>query len=316
MSLVTVVIPNLNGMKYLKACLDSLEQQTFRDFEVILVDNGSSDGSASFVEEQYPQIQVVCFSGNTGFSKAVNEGIRRSSSTYVLLLNNDTVSDPSMVGELVAGIRRHPKAFSAQARIMSLKQPDLLDDAGNYYCALGWAFAAGKDKKAEAYMKEKKVFSSCACAAIYRKDLLEKTGLFDEKHFAYLEDVDIGYRGRLLGYENWYIPASCVYHAGSASSGSRHNAFKVSLTSRNSIYLIRKNMPLWQVVLNSPLLLAGFAVKSLFFHRKGFGSEYRKGLREGFAMKLPKHPVREGHGLRCVILQGELWLNVLRRIQG
>jgi GT2 family glycosyltransferase len=124
--------------------------------------------------------------------------------------------------------------------------PTRLDDAGDYYCALGWAFARGKGESSELYDREETVFACCGAAAIYRRDVLEKIGLFDERHFAYLEDMDIGYRAQIHGYVNRYIPSAVVYHAGSGTSGSRHNAFKVRLSARNSVWLVRKNMPLWQ----------------------------------------------------------------------
>lgn len=118
-------------------------------------------------------------------------------------------------------------------------------------------------------------------AAIYRRKLFEKIGLFDEAHFAYLEDIDLGYRANIYGYKNVFAPKAEVLHAGSAVSGSRHNAFKVSLSSRNSIYLIYKNMPVLQVLLNLPFLLVGFLIKTLFFVKKGLGREYIKGLKKG-----------------------------------
>ena len=112
-----------------------------------------------------------------------------------------------------------------------------LDDAGNYYSALGWAYARGKGKDIHSFEKEGRIFASCAGAAIYRKKVFEKIGYFDEEHFAYLEDIDVGYRARIFGYENWYVPAALVYHVGSGTSGSRYNQFKTRYSSRNNIYL-------------------------------------------------------------------------------
>ena len=109
-------------------------------------------------------------------------------------------------------------------------------------------------------------------------------GLFDEEHFAYLEDMDIGYRARIAGYENWYFPQARVYHVGSATSGSQYNVFKVRYSSRNNVYMIYKNMPSVQILLNLPLLLVGFAVKFLFFWRKGFGREYAEGIKNGILL--------------------------------
>ena len=310
----TVVIPNWNGMAYLEGCLSSLESQTCRDFDIIMVDNGSTDESVSFVREHYPRVRIYCLKENTGFCHAVNLGIRKSDAPYVILLNNDTVCDERMVEELLAVIRRRPDCFSVQAKMVQLDHPDLLDDAGDYYCALGWAFARGKGKDSSLYRDECRIFASCAGAAVYRRDLLDRIGLLDEKHFAYLEDMDLGYRARIAGYENRFAPASVVYHAGSGASGSRYNAFKVRLSSRNSIYLIYKNMPLLQILLNLPLLTCGFAVKALFFAKQGLAGEYLRGLLKGFGMCNKENKVifRKENLPHYIRIQLELWINVVR----
>ena len=208
---VSVIIPNFNGMAYLDGVLSGLECQTVRNFEVILVDNGSSDGSCAFVASSYPWVHMIELPENFGFCKAVNEGIKASRAPYVLLLNNDIEVTPDFIEEMLAAIRRHKKAFSCAARMIQFHDRDRLDDAGNYYCALGWAYARGKGKDIHTYEKEEKIFASCAGAAIYRRKIFEKIGYFDEEHFAYLEDMDVGYRARINGYENWYAPKAMVY---------------------------------------------------------------------------------------------------------
>ena len=317
---VSVVIPNFNGMAYLDGVLSSLERQTIRNFEVILVDNGSTDGSCAFVSAEYPWVHMIQLPENYGFSRAVNEGIHAARSPYVLLLNNDTEAEPDFLEEMVAALRRHKKAFSCQAKMIQLHDHDKMDDAGNYYCALGWAFARGKDKDINHYDKEQKIFSACAGAAIYRKKIIDRIGDFDEEHFAYLEDIDVGYRAKIYGYRNYYAPASVVLHAGSGSSGSRHNKFKVDLSSRNSIYLIYKNMPVLQVLLNLPFLLLGYLVKILFFLKKGLGADYMKGLGKGFRLafsgKGREHKVKFSmkHFGNYVVIQLQLWANMFRRL--
>ena len=212
---ISVIIPNYNGMAYLDGVLSGLECQTVKNFEVILVDNGSGDGSCAFVAASYPWVRLIELPENFGFCKAVNEGIKASRAPYVLLLNNDIEVTRDFIEQMLQGIRRHPKAFSGAARMIQFHDRDRLDDAGNYYCALGWAFARGKGKNIHTYEKEEKIFASCAGAAIYRKAIFEKIGYFDEEHFAYLEDMDVGYRARINGYENWYFPLAKVYHVGS-----------------------------------------------------------------------------------------------------
>ena len=314
MKSITIVIPNLNGMRYLDGCLKSLQEQSERDFEIILIDNGSTDGSVGWVRSHYPGVKIRAFHRNTGFCRAVNEGIRLSRTEYVLLLNNDVVCDPRMVERLHRAMEEKPLAFSCCAKLLQLHDPSKIDDAGNWYTALGWAFARGKGKKRELYTKEERVFACCAACAIYRRSMLEKTGVFDERHFAYLEDIDIGYRAQRFGFENWFIPDAVVYHAGSATSGSRHNAFKVRLAARNSVWLVKKNMPALQAALNLPFLAAGCLIKWIYFSRKGLGKEYAGGIRQGLAgMGRLEGPPAEQY-LACWKLQPQLLRGVIEQL--
>ena len=315
---VSVIIPNFNGMAYLDGVLSGLECQTVRNFEVILVDNGSSDGSCAFVASSYPWVHMIELPENFGFCKAVNEGIKASRAPYVLLLNNDIEVTPDFIEEMLAAIRRHKKAFSCAARMIQFHDRDRLDDAGNYYCALGWAYARGKGKDIHTCEKEEKIFASCAGAAIYRRKIFEKIGYFDEEHFAYLEDMDVGYRARINGYENWYAPKAMVYHVGSGTSGSRYNHFKTRYSSRNNVYLIYKNMPLLQIILNLPFLIVGFGTKLLLFTLKGFGKEYLAGIKNGFQIskKDRKVPFKFRNLPNYLKIQVELWINIARRFHG
>ena len=280
---VSVIIPNFNGMAYLDGVLAGLECQTVSNFDVILVDNGSNDGSCAFVAARYPWVHLIELPENFGFCKAVNEGIRASRSPYVLLLNNDIEVTENFIEEMLSAIKRHPKAFSCAARMIQFHDRDRLDDAGNYYCALGWAYARGKGKDIHTYEKEEKIFASCAGAAIYRKKIFDELGYFDEEHFAYLEDMDVGYRARIAGYDNIYCPSAVVYHVGSGTSGSKYNSFKVRLAARNSVYLNYKNMPAIQLAVNLVPILAGVGLKYLFFRKQGFAKDYVDGLMEGIA---------------------------------
>lgn len=285
MEQVTVVIPNYNGIKFMEDCMDSLlaQKSDAPEFRILLVDNGSTDGSLALLERKYPQVQVIALSENTGFCHAVNVGIRQCESPYVLLLNNDTKVRPGFIRHLYEAIVNRPEAFSVSAKMLMWDDPELLDDAGDRYCCLGWAYARGKGKPAKQYDEPCRVFAACGGAAIYRKAVLDEIGLFDEAHFAYLEDLDIGYRAAIYGYHNYYEPSAEVIHYGSASSGSRYNAWKTALASANSVYVIGKNMPLLQWLWNLPFFLVGFTVKFLFFCKKGYGKIYLKGLADGFA---------------------------------
>lgn len=317
----TVIIPNYNGIEYLKKCIESLEKSNPKDFEIIVVDNGSSDGSADWLKKEHPGIKLIALKHNAGFAPAVNLGIEAAFTKYVLLLNNDTEVYPDMVEKLEKAIEADEKIFSVSAKMLNMQDPDLIDGAGDYYCALGWAYAYGKGKKAgKSCLKKREIFSACAGCAIYRRDILLSLGRFDERHFAYLEDVDLGYRARIGGYVNLYEPEAVCLHAGSGSSGSRYNDFKIDLSSRNSVYLIWKNMPIVQFLINLPLLLLGYLIKTLFFILKGYGKTYLKGLVKGVKMSLSKDGRRKKVPFRwknlpsLIKIQIELWVGVIRRL--
>lgn len=314
---ITVVIPNYNGMKYIPDCLQTLSAQDY-PAHILIVDNGSTDGSVEWIKEHYPEFELCLLGENTGFCNAVNVGIEKATTPYVLLLNNDTKVKPGFIENMVKAIERSEKIFSVSAKMLSMADESKMDNGGDLYCALGWAFARGQGKPAERYEKPVRLFSSCGGAVIYRKALLDQIGVFDNTHFAYLEDVDLGWRARIHGYVNYYEPTACVLHAGSGASGSKHNAFKVNLSSANSVYIIRKNMPLLQWLINLPLLLIGFLVKTLFFTLKGMGGIYIKGCfrglknsftKEGRAKKVPFRFKNLGNYLK---IQLELWWNLLR----
>ncbi len=315
---VSVIIPNYNGMDFFRPCLTSVMAQTRPADRVIVVDNGSVDGSADAIEHEFPSVELIRFAENSGFCGAVNAGIKASEDCdYVILLNNDTEADPHFVEELLKGIAGKEKVFSCQAKMLKMSDPSLCDDAGDYYCSLGWAFARGRGKPESLYNKPAALFSSCAGAAIYSMKILNEIGIFDENHFAYLEDTDIGWRARIHGYRNIFLPRARVLHVGSASTGSVYNDFKVKNTSRNSIYLIYKNMPTPQIILNLPLFIPGFLIKAAFFTLKGFGKEYIGGIRKGFA--LCRKGREEGRKIsynkknfwNYAHIQVELWVNCL-----
>ena len=317
----TVIIPNYNGMQFLEVCLSSLREQKY-DFETILVDNASGDDSLLYVRENFPEVQVIAADKNEGFSAAVNRGIKAATTPYVLLLNNDTRVEKDFVKKLETALDKKTDYFGIQAKMCMMSEPDRMDDAGDLYCALGWAFAIGKGKPQKNYNRFYPVFAPCAGAAIYRKEVMEEIGFFDEAHFAYLEDIDIAYRAKIAGYKNGFCPDAVVLHVGSGSSGSRYNAFKVRLAARNSVYLIYKNMPFLQVLINLPFLVFGFLVKTAFFVKKGFGKEYVKALLEGFSM-MKKADIRSNKVKfkwknlgNYVKIQLELWIGVVRRITG
>lgn len=302
----TVIIPNYNGLAFMDDCIRALEAQTYRNFRTLVVDNGSTDGSVEWLKEH--QIETIFLDENTGFSGAVNTGIRASDTPYVLLLNNDTRVDEYFVAELVKAIGRSEKIFSVSSRMLQMYHPELVDDAGDMYSLLGWGYQRGVGQSAGGYKKPCRVFSACAGAAIYRREVFEEIGYFDEKHFAYLEDMDVGYRARIAGYDNLYWPAAIVYHVGSGTSGSKYNSFKVKLAARNNVYLNYKNMPFPQLFINAVPIAAGIFLKWVFFKKIGYEKDYSEGLKEGIRTAHTCNKVRfqPKHLMNYVIIEMEL----------
>ncbi len=314
----SVIIPNYNGADFIKECIDSLKLQEYKDFEIIVVDNGSKDDSADLVEREYPGIRLKRLDQNYGFSRAVNEGLRMSEAPFVILLNSDTRVETGFVGALVSAIKSDESVFSVASKMIQMKRPDKLDGAGDLYSAFGWAYARGKGRSSEGYTKTAKVFSACGGAAIYRRSILDEIGWFDEFHFAYLEDTDIGYRARIMGYKNIYCPEAKVYHVGSGATGSRYNDFKIRISARNNMYVIMKNMPVLQIIVNLPFLLLGFTIKALFFILIGHGRAYLSGLKRGYILcrDARKFPYSSRNLKNYFVIQLELWLNLFRRLPG
>ena len=314
---VTVIIPNYNGLKFMEPCMAALKGQTSQEFDVLVVDNGSTDGSAEWLKEH--QIPGIFLKENTGFSGAVNAGIRASRTPYVILLNNDTEAEPDYIEELVKAIEQSPRIFSVSPRMIQMHRRERMDDGGDMYSIMGWAYQRGVGQEIERYERPCHIFSACAGAAIYRREIFEEIGYFDEMHFAYLEDIDVGYRAKIAGYYNRYCPSAIVYHVGSGTSGSRYNQFKIRYSSRNNIYLIYKNMPVLQILLNLPAFILGFSAKLVFFASKGYGKEYLAGIKNGFF--ICRKPENRAKKIRFewkrlgtyFVIEWELFINVFRR---
>jgi GT2 family glycosyltransferase len=253
--MIAVIIPNLNGKKFLKTCLDSLLNQVLKDFEIIIVDNGSVDGSVSFIEENYPEARVIPLEENRGFSVAVNVGIRHSKGEYIALLNNDTEVDPNWLSELKKSLDKHPEVGFCASKLLFWDRRDVINSAGDSVSVSGYASNIGfNHKDGEGFNLERKVFGACAAAAIYRKEMFEHIGLFDEDYFAYYEDVDLGLRAQLNGYQCLYVPTAVVYHRASGTT-NRGSDFVIFHTERNVLYNIVKDIPL-SMMIRFPLKIA------------------------------------------------------------
>jgi GT2 family glycosyltransferase len=245
---VSIIIPNWNGARWLERCLRSLRAQHFSDFELLVVDNGSTDDSLALVQQCFPEARCLAMGRNVGFAAAVNAGIRATCGEFVVLLNNDTEADPGWLAGLVEALDRRPEFTFAASRMRQDERRDLIDGAGD---ALNWYGIPSKIGHGEtdgaAFDEEREVFGACAGAALYRRSLFAEIGLFEETFFAYIEDVDVSFRARLAGHRCLYVPAAVVYHVGSATAG-RNSDFALQLATRNQLLMVVRNFP-WPIVL-------------------------------------------------------------------
>jgi GT2 family glycosyltransferase len=252
------VIPNYNGQKFLKNCLDSLLIQTERNFDIIIVDNNSADDSVKFVEANYPSVKVIRLDKNYGFSKAVNAGISYSLKNpeikYIVLLNNDVECDKNFVSELLKGFK-YKSTGSVASKMLNYKNRKLIDNTGLFLDLSDFPYLRGNNETDSGqYDKGEFVFGCCAGAGMYLREVFENAGLFDEDFFAYNEDIDLDIRMQLKGYKSFYNPDAVCYHIGSATSV--HNSpFKVYLGERNIVLLRAKNYPVKLLLKFMPLII-------------------------------------------------------------
>jgi hypothetical protein len=242
-SVITVVVPAWNNAGILPRCLQALQKQRFRAFETIVVDNGSEDGTEDLLLARFPDTRLLQLHENRGFAAAANAGARAAVTPYVAFLNSDTEADHLWLGELLASLGRHPQAACVDSKVVRWDRPDVIDGAGD---GMTWSLKAYRRGRGEVdrgqYDREEQIFSVSGTACLWRRDVLEAIGLFDESFFAYYEDVDLGFRARLAGYEAWYAPRAVVRHVGSASSRTRRRHFEV-LAVRNRWAMILRNAP-------------------------------------------------------------------------
>lgn len=302
---VSIVLPNLNGAGWLNDCIQSLYAQTMQDFELIVIDNASSDKSLTDAKKYIgtPGYTLVENEKNVGFSAAVNAGIAMAKAPYVLLFNNDAFAMPNMLEELVQAMETDERIFAVQSLMLKHQNPKLADDAGDFVTIFGWAYQSGNMLPAKTNDKLKRIFAACGGAALYRRSVLNAIGVFDETFFAYLEDVDIAWRANSLGYKNMLCQRAQCTHIGSATSsgggGGSYNTFKSVQSGRNSLLYLYKNMPILMFIINFPFTLIGYLLKTLVFHLRGYGAQWRQGMREFFSsvkkIEKPKFRFRNLH---------------------
>jgi GT2 family glycosyltransferase len=274
--LVTVVVVNWNGIDYLQECLESIKHQTYPLVELVVVDNGSTDGSREWLRTFRPEeCRLIEFSNNTGFAAGANAGIRASRGEYIALLNNDAVADPAWLEKLVA-FMSDPETGMVASKVLFYEDRSVIDKVGHLFFpdGLNRGRGAGETDHGQ-YDQPGEILFPDGCAALYRKSMLDDVGLFDEQYFAYGDDADLGLRARWRGWTCFYSPAARVYHRHSRSLG-KYSPRKALLVERNRFWVAVKLLPL-------PLLIASPALTlwRFFWHT---ASIFRKrGLAGGVA---------------------------------
>lgn len=318
--LFSVIIANFNGGAHLRTCLEALRAQTERDFEVIVVDNGSTDGAIDRFAEAYPEARLLRQESNLGFAAANNLAARSARGAWLVLLNNDAFAEPDWLAQLRAGIARYPAFSGFASRQMKALAPTRLDGAGDAYHVSGVPWRIGFDQPmGPPWDRDGEIFIPCACAAAYRKDVFEAAGGFDERFFCYVEDVDLAFRLQLQGHRFMYLAQAVVKHVGSATVGKASD-FARYHGHRNLVWCFVKNMPdalLWKYL---PLHLAMNLVSLLAFTFEGQGGPLwrakRDAVRELPGVWADRRAVQRGrtasardlerrmaHGLRALIMR-------------
>lgn len=266
---VAVVIVNANAGEHLLRTLECLERQTVAPRRVLVVDNASSDGSMDGLEERFPWVEAIRLERNVGFAAANNLAVARADDCeWIALLNPDAYAEPRWLAELLAAAHRRPDVTFFGSRLVRANAPDELDGTGDVLHVSGMAWRRDHGLAADAVDRpEEEIFSPCAAAALYRRDVFLAVGGFDEHFFCYYEDSDLAFRLRLAGERCLYVPGAVVHHVGSATTG-RMSDFTIYHSYRNQTWLYAKNMPLalcvlyaWQHVLVGCLVFGAFLLR-------------------------------------------------------
>jgi GT2 family glycosyltransferase len=279
--LVSVIVVSYQSGPTLARCLEALRAQTFTDFEVLLVDNASTDGAPQAAVAADSTLRFLQPGANLGFAAGNNLAAREARGRWLALLNPDAYARPDWLEALVAGAARHPRVRCFTALQMAADAPGLMDGAGDVMTSAGIPFRGGYRRRRPPNLPEGEVFSACGAATLIDRELFLGLGGFDERFFCYCEDVDLGYRLRLAGEPTLLLPGAVVEHVGSASTGVRSD-FSIFHGSRNRVWTFIKNTPPLLLWLTTPLHVAVTAGLLLLHWRRGDAAPVVRGIRAAF----------------------------------
>lgn len=264
---ISVIIVNYNSGDRLRRCLEALALQTYTDFETIVIDNASSDASLADAASTELDFKLIEAGANLGFAAGNNRAVEQVRGTWLAFLNPDAYAAPDWLSELAQASERHPQADAFGSTQINAEDPSLLDGAGDVYHAFGASYRGHYNWPVDALPEEGECFAPCAAAALYRRDVFEALGGFEESYFCYCEDIDLGFRLRLAGGRAVQAPKAIVLHEGSGVTGKRSD-FTIYHGHRNRIWTYYRCTPLVVLILTAPFhmmfntyLLARFALE-------------------------------------------------------
>lgn len=265
---ISIIIVNFNGKKWLDGCLTSLSKQTYINYEIILVDNASTDDSVKFVKVKFPKVKVVVNTKNIGFAGGNNRGYKEALGDYILLLNNDVKVDKVFLAKFLESFRKNPAASIVQSKIVEMSDPGIIDSCGSYWTdsSLLYYIGNGKNADAEKYNRSFRIFSTKGASMMIKRDVIEKIGLFNDYFWNYYEETDFCHRAWISGFECWYSPEATCYHANGGTSLTFKNDFiqfhnfKNKLTSFVTNFEVKKLIFIIPTFLTVNLLLSAYWV--------------------------------------------------------
>jgi hypothetical protein len=273
---ISVIVLNWNGRHFLQTCLSSLRRQIFTEFETLLVDNGSKDGSVDYVRENFPEVRIVALKENRGFTGGNIAGWESSRGELVALLNNDTEVHPAWLAALERASNQYPEAGSFASKMLCFEQRDHIDNCGFLLSRGGFSFELGRgDADGPEYSRDRSVFGACGGAVAYRRGMLEEIGFLDPDFFLGQEDFDLSFRAQLAGYRCMFIFDAIVYHRITATM-TKFPARLAFFSQRNAEFAYIKSMPFTLMLRYLPERLVYWLGSALFFTRMGVGGAFLK----------------------------------------
>lgn len=267
--LVSVIIVNWNGSIQIKECLESLLKISYNNYEIIVSDNGSTDGSLEYfikVKNKFPKLIVVRNGKNLGYAEGNNVGYKEATGDLILFLNNDVVADKNFLEPLVTALMSSEKIGAVQPKILMLPKRDTIDSVGSYFLTSGFLYHFGHNKEDQKkYQHQAEIFTMKGACMLFRKSVLGKIGVFDKDYFAYYEETDLCQRTWIAGYKIFYIPASKIYHKGGQTSSKLPTDFVQFHSYKNRIFTHCKNLEFGTLIKILPLHLILCVLVSIMY---------------------------------------------------